>query len=281
MSEEIEQEAAPAEATLTPDSTTTEQDDWRSSLSEDLQKNPNLEKYSSVESLAKAYINASSMLGRDKLDIPKSDEEWGDFYNKIGRPESPDGYEFEATEMPAEMPIDDAMMKEFKEMAHTAGLTGQQANELQKWYFGQIGGQFESMVTNAENEMTQSQNELRKEWGNAYDEKLGQAMRAVREFGGQELVDSLEEAGVGNDTNLIKAFSNIGNRIMGDTVLEGSSEGTRTPSDLKAEIAKIQSNPGFYDAENLERPAMVQKMQGLMEELHGRDVISEHNIGRY
>ena len=72
MSEEIEQEAAPAEATLTPDSTTTEQDDWRSSLSEDLQKNPNLEKYSSVESLAKAYINASSMLGRDKLTVPKA-----------------------------------------------------------------------------------------------------------------------------------------------------------------------------------------------------------------
>jgi len=281
MSEEIEQEDASSEATLTPETPSTTQENWRSALPEELQSNPNLEKYSSVESLAKAYINASSMLGRDKLNMPKSDEEWGDFYNKIGRPESPDGYEFESPQMPEEMPIDETMMSNFKEMAHQAGLTTKQANELQKWYFGQMGEQFESMVQSSEQEMTEAQNALRKEWGSAYDNKLNQAMRAVREFGGQDLVDSLEEAGVGNNTALIKAFAEAGSRIMGDKNLAGDNEGGRTPGELKAQIAKIQSDPAFYDAENLERPAMVQKMQALMEELHGRDIIGEYTVGRY
>lgn len=272
MSEEVE---APEEAP-----TPAAEPSWRDELPEDLRNNPTLDKYSSVESLAKGYINASSMLGQDKLVMPKSDEDWGDFYNKIGRPEAPEGYEFDAVALPEGTPVDEGVLEEFKQIAHTTGLTAKQANELQKWYMEQTGNQFEGMIRNAEDEMANAQTELRTEWGNAYDQKLNQAMRAIREFGGDELAAELDATGLGNNVQIVKAFAKAGEKIMGDTTIEGNPEAGRTPAQLKAEIARIQGDPGFYDAENLERPAMVQKMQRLMEELHGKDVIGEYTIGR-
>jgi hypothetical protein len=253
---------------------------WRDSLPEDIRDNPNIQKYSSVESLAKAYVNASSMLGRDKLVMPKSDEEWGDFYDKIGRPQDYQGYEFEKVDLPEGTPVDEEMMETFKKVAHESGLTAKQANDLQKWYMSNMGDQFENMVRSAEDEMANAQTSLRKEWGNAYDQKMNQAMRAVREFGGDQLVAELDSSGFGNNPELIKAFAQAGEKIMGDVNLEGGNEGARTPANIKAEIFKIQNNPAFYDAENLERPGMVQKMQRLMEELHGKDIIGEYTIGR-
>lgn len=278
MSEEAIQETVEEP---TADAPAPANDDWRTTLPEDLRDHEGLKKYSSVESLAKGYINAASMLGRDKLVMPKSDDEWGDFYNQIGRPEDPNGYEFEKIDLPEGTPIDEAALEEFKQVAHKTGLTAKQANELQKWYMEQTGQQFEGMIRGAEDEMAEAQTQLRSEWGNAYDKNLNQAMRAIREFGGDELVAELDSTGLGNNVQLVKAFAQAGEKIMGDTALEGGMEGTRTPAQLKAEIAKIQSDPSFYDAENLERPAMVQKMQRLMEELHGKDVIGEYTIGRY
>jgi hypothetical protein len=280
MSEEVQEEQEAPQANLAPAAEPT-QSDWREMLPEDIRGNENLSKFESLEGLAKSYINAQQMIGRDKIPMPKSDEEWQDVYNRLGRPDSAEGYEFETVEVPEGFPMDEEALGQFKSVAHENGLTAKQANALQKWYFEQNAGNFETMVRAAEDEMTAAQANLRTEWGNAYDQKLATAMRAVREFGGDELVANLEESGLGNNTALVKTFAEIGAKISGDVSIEGNaSEGNRTPMQLKAEIAKIQSDPSFYDSENLERPSMVKKMQNLMEELHGKDVIGEYTIGR-
>ena len=283
MSDEDIQEPQeqPQEATLTPTAAPT-QPNWREMLSEDIRGDERLAKFETLEGLAKSYINAEQMIGREKIPMPKSDEEWQDVYNRLGRPESAEGYEFEPVEVPEGFPMDEEALKQFKDVAHKTGLTAKQANELQKWYFQQNAGNFENMVRAAEDEYNESQANLRKEWGTAYDQKLATAMRAVREFGGDELVKTLEESGLGNNAALVKTFAEIGSKISGDVSIEGNgADGARTPSQLKAEIAKIQSDPSFYDAENLERPAMVKKMQSLMEELYGKDIIGEYTVGRF
>ena len=252
---------------------------WRDNLPEDLRGHTGLEKYSTVESLAKGYINASSMLGKDKLVMPQSEDEWGDFYSKMGRPEESGGYEFDKLELPNDMPVDDEMVAGFKEAAHVAGLSGKQANALHAWFMGSQGEQFESMVRGAEDEITNSQAGLRKEWGNAYDQKLATAHRAVREFGGEELAAALDETGLGNNQQMIKAFAAIGEKISGDTTLEGNASAELTPSSIKEEIAKIQNDPAYYDPDNLERAGMMNRMQRLMEQLHGTQVTGGYSVG--
>ena len=71
-------------------------EDWRSAIPEDLQNDPSLANIQDVASLAKGYVHAQHMVGADKVAIPTREttpEELDAFYNKLGRPESVDGYE--------------------------------------------------------------------------------------------------------------------------------------------------------------------------------------------
>lgn len=275
--EEVQEPAAPAPSMGTVDQT--EESSWRTSLPEELRDNASLQKYSTVESLAKGYVNASSMLGRDKLVMPNSDDEWADMYSKLGRPEDATGYKFDEITMPDGFALDENQLNDFQEKAHSVGLSEKQANELYGWYVGNQSTQFEGMVNSAEEQLIAAQTDLRKAWGNAYDQKFSAAERAVREFGGEELEQALAETGAGNNPMLIKAFAQIGEKLMGDTSLEGGQQHAKTPDMIKEEISKIQNNPAFYDKDNLERPAMVRRMQGLMEEMHGTDVVGGYAVG--
>jgi hypothetical protein len=275
--EEVQEPAAQAPSMGTVDQT--EESSWRTSLPEELRDNASLQKYSTVESLAKGYVNASSMLGRDKLVMPNSDDEWADMYSKLGRPEDATGYKFDEVTMPDGFALDENQLNDFQEKAHSVGLSEKQANELYGWYVGNQSTQFEGMVNSAEEQLIAAQTDLRKAWGNAYDQKFSAAERAVREFGGEELEQALAETGAGNNPMLIKAFAQIGEKLMGDTSLEGGQQHAKTPDMIKEEISKIQNNPAFYDKDNLERPAMVRRMQGLMEEMHGTDVVGGYAVG--
>ena len=257
----------------------TEESSWRTSLPEELRDNASLQKYSTVESLAKGYVNASSMLGRDKLVMPNSDDEWADMYSKLGRPEDATGYKFDEVTMPDGFALDENQLNDFQEKAHSVGLSEKQANELYGWYVGNQSTQFEGMVNSAEEQLIAAQTDLRKAWGNAYDQKFSAAERAVREFGGEELEQALAETGAGNNPMLIKAFAQIGEKLMGDTSLEGGQQHAKTPAMIEEEMAKIQNNPDFYDKNNLEQPAMVRRMQGLREELHGIELVGGYTVG--
>jgi len=274
---EVPAEGLPETAPATETETT--QADWRSSLPEELRDNASLQKYSSVESLAKGYINASSMLGKDKLVKPSSDDEWNAFYNEMGRPEEPTGYEFKTPETDSGYEVDGEMVDKFRTVAHSAGLSSKQAQQLYEWYTTNSAEQFDLVVSSAETKMAESEAAMRKEWGRAYDQKMEQALRAVRQFGGEPLVEELNETGLGNNPNLIKAFAMAGEKIMGDQQLEGEGTNIMTPEQIKEQIAAIQNDPSFYDADNLERPAMVRKMQALMEELHGTEPVGGYSVG--
>jgi hypothetical protein len=91
-------------------------ENWRDNLPEELRENPTLQKYNSVEDVAKATVEAQSMIGRS-LRIPTEDEgpearkEWlkdvtekapelivrpeneDEFWQMAGVPETPDDYE--------------------------------------------------------------------------------------------------------------------------------------------------------------------------------------------
>ena len=76
--------------------------DWRTSIPEEIRGHKSLEHIQDVGALAKSYVNAQSMIGADKVAIPgkhATDEDWGEVYRRLGRPDTPDGYELN-NEMP-------------------------------------------------------------------------------------------------------------------------------------------------------------------------------------
>ena len=96
-SEQITQETVPVETTtptetVTPTTqpttetkpevtttTTTTTSSWKDSISEAYRNDPNIEKFTEIDALAKSYINATKMIGQDKVVIPtnnSTEEHW-------------------------------------------------------------------------------------------------------------------------------------------------------------------------------------------------------------
>ena len=100
-------------------------DDWRSTIPEEIRGHKSLEHITDVGALAKSYVNAQSMIGADKIAIPgkhATDDDWGEVYRRLGRPDSPEGYEL-VNEMPEGAEASDDMLNWFRNAAHEAGLT--------------------------------------------------------------------------------------------------------------------------------------------------------------
>ena len=108
---------------------------WKEAIPEDLRNDPNISKFTELEALAKSYINATRMIGQDKVAVPNNnstDDQWNEVYNKLGRPESPDKYKLEVKS--DVVPLDDGAIKSFAENAHKLGLNNKQAQGILEFY---------------------------------------------------------------------------------------------------------------------------------------------------
>ena len=184
----------------------------------------NLEGKNATE-VGRYFKELQSFAGK-KGDIPKpdaSEEEWSEFYSKLGRPESAEGYDFtlneEFTEIVGEdaAPFFEKAIEGFKEHAFSMGANADKAEELVDWYLGMVaeqveeGGQAEAKA-NEENETA-----LRKEWGDSYD-GLNRSIRSMLEVNGmnKEDVEALDTYGVLNEPSLAIALGNIAKRFSDD-----------------------------------------------------------------
>ena len=255
--------------------TETSNDDWRSSLSEDLRKTTQVFLNSKMsDSLAASYVNLQSHLGRDKIAKPVTDSDWDDVYEFLGRPESPEKYEIELPEdLPEEIAgqFNDETLSSFKQEAHKLGLNAEQVKSLVAWQAGNMSNQHEAYKGMIDQSMEQGETSLRQEWGRAYDQNLGFARKAFAEYGGDELAAKMEASGMGNDPDVLRAFANIAKTTMADKDLAGPSSGTQmalTPEEARAEASTIMSHPAYTDKRHPEHNSMVKKVQALFNQAY-------------
>tara|TARA_R100001082_G_C4365710_1_gene161806 strand:+ start:777 stop:1592 length:816 start_codon:yes stop_codon:yes gene_type:complete len=251
-------------------------EDWRSSIPEDLQNDPSLADIQDVGSLAKGYVHAQRMIGSDKVAVPGSQatqEELDTFYNKLGRPETPQGYEAPTENMP-DLPVNEEMRGKFYEEAHRIGLNKQQAAALLRWEAQSAQDMIESREQDSQIALEKAQDAMRKEFGRAYEEKVNMAQNAALEFGGEELVNLLDSTGLGNEPAVIKAFANIGKAIANDEIIGGGGRQgfMMSPGEAKAQIGNLKRDPNFMqayqDTTNAGHTEAVKEMGRLFELAH-------------
>ena len=222
-------------------------DDWRTSVPEEIRGHKSLEHISDVGALAKSYVNAQSMIGADKVAIPgkhATDEDWGEVYRKLGRPDSPDGYEL-ANELPQGAEASDEMLGWFKGAAHEAGLTPQQAQKLLGGYNEFLGGMMGSDDGQVQEARANAEVELKKEYGAAYDDRMANGHAVLQEFGTDDLPEVQLADGrlLGDHPEMIKMMVNIGqfiNSKIGEDSLEGiKTSGSLTPGDAQQRLAEL------------------------------------------
>ncbi len=220
--------------------TKTEEVDWRGSLSEELKASKALQSFKSVEDLAKSYINAQSLVGKRVEDL--TPEQLASISSKFGKPESPDKYEFN---VPKE--ANGELVDWFKKTAHDAGLSQSAAAKLLESYQAMESAKMKELESVKAVQQHEQLNQLKKEFGPAFQERAELAHRAVREFGGQELIDMIESSGMGNNPTLVKAFAKIGALLSeGNAIPEAAAKGFgMTPDDASRKIEELRKDASF------------------------------------
>ena len=248
-SEQITQTDVPVEETTQTTTDTpqvTEQPtavkSWKETISEEFRNDPNISKFTEIDALAKSYINATRMIGQDKVSVPNensTDDQWNEVYGKLGRPESADKYQLEVQSETA--PLDESAIKQFAENAHQLGLNNKQAQGILEFYKNSMEGSIQQARVDTETAQANAEQELRKEWGRSYDENIKKAGAIAKANMSEDILNMELKDGtrIGDHPSVIKGFASIANLMSEDKLVSTESENVDRGTDYEAEISKL------------------------------------------
>jgi len=290
-SEQITQETVPVETTTTteptatpsnvaksdtPVSPTTETQPvaktWKEAISEEFRNDPNIEKFTEIDALAKSYINATQMIGKDKVAVPNknsTDDQWNEVYDKLGRPESAEKYSLNAKS--EVVPIDDNAIKQFAENAHQLGLNNKQAQGILEFYKNNMEGMAQQAKVDTETAQAQSTQQLRQEWGREFDTNIKKAGALAKANMNPEILDMQLKDGMrlGDHPEIIKGFAKIAGMMSEDKIVSTESENVSSNTDVETEISDIMNNKDgpYWNKSHPDHDKMVQQVYTLREML--------------
>lgn len=244
--------------------------DWVASLTPELRNLVDAKGYKTPADVVQAYAHAQRAIGADKIPMPK-DGVWDDIARaKLGIPKAADGYKITRPELPAGLPYDEALEKAALPIAHKLGLTPHQLQGLLDFYAGHQSQSVQAVLRGRQEEETQAIGQLQQEWGGSYDTKVSQAARAARHFGGQGLVDFLNQSGAGNNPALVRAFAKVGAMMSEDTLKTGKAHGfSLSPDEARREANKLMAAPAYTNRDHPEHGSVVEQVQQLFERAYG------------
>jgi hypothetical protein len=215
-----------------------------------------------------SYRNLEKFAGGSKslLEIPGPDADeakMGEFYNRLGRPESPDKYDIKPPEGG-----DPELTEWFKGTAHKYGLTSKQAGNLFNDWNQMAAGKGQAMAAEAQQNSEKEIAALKKEWGQGYEKQIDMGKRAVTALGFNEQQLSDYEAKLGTG-EMLKLFSVLGSK-MGESSFEGGERNGSTgfgltPAAAQQQIADLKTDKQFMEAYLNGSPEHVAKMKRLNE----------------
>lgn len=291
-SEQITQETVPVEQTTTETATPTTQpttetkpevttttttttSSWKDSISEAYRNDPNIEKFTEIDALAKSYINATKMIGQDKVVIPtnnSTEEHWDEVYAKLGRPESADKYALDAKSKVVN--LDETAIKSFAEQSHKLGLNNKQAQGILEFYKNNMEGTAQQSKIDTETAQAQAEQQLRQEWGRDFEGKVKQAGALAKANINPEVLDMTLQNGtrLGDHPEIIKGFAKIAGMMQEDKIVATESENAQSVNNIEEEISSIVNdrNGPYWNKQHPEHDKMVQQVYTLREMLNAK-----------
>ena len=166
-----------------------------------------------------------------RVKIPGDDateEELNAYRAAVGVPESPAKYDLKTGRLPAGVTVDEETTAEYKKLAHGMGLTPKQAQALFEFDIKRQGEDYQAYLNLRKESAQEAMNELKKTYGEKYEEKLSHALRIVAKLGGDELKSELEASGLGNNKQLINFMIKVSENYSEDGIIVGSVGGSNT-----------------------------------------------------
>lgn len=176
--------------------------------------------FKSAEDAMVAYRNLETVLGRDKLPVPKDEndvEGYGRIYKALGRPDTPEGYGLEKLEGG-----DEAFARSVAGWLHEAGVGQRQAQSLGEKWNAFMTEQTKAAQTAFETQSARDLADLRGEWGVNAEANLEHFRRGARQFGVDK--DSMKSIEIALGTRkAMELFAKIGQGLGEDQFIEGNT----------------------------------------------------------
>lgn len=237
----------------------------KANIPEDLRDEKIWENIPDTPTLLKNYAHAQKFQG-SAVRVPGEDatpEEWGEFYDKLGRPEDANGYNPTLPEL--EGGWNEDLVSNFKKTAHDMGLTPKQVQGILNFYGPAVGDILRGDQRQKQVERMEAETSLREKYGAAYPQKLAVAKAAIEKYAGSELTEKLDKTGFGNDPHLIEMMVEVGELLQEDGLITGHVEGITSPEAAKEELANIRGDVegAYWDVNHPDHDEMVKKVQRL------------------
>lgn len=243
--------------------------EWFSSFNDDLKGYVQTKGFKGPDAVVDAYRNLEKLHGVPQerlLKLPEKldDESLAPIFQKLGKPEKPDGYSIKP-----EQGADENFVKFAQGMFHEAGLTKSQGEKLAAKWGEYVGGQNKAFLEQHNAKVAQENEALKKEWGQAYEQNVEVGRNAVQAFGiDKETLDKLESTM--GFAGLMKFANSLGKKLGEDNFIGPNSKtggfGVMSPQQAQHRIKQLGQdmewtkryvNGGLAEREEMER---LQKM---------------------
>jgi hypothetical protein len=196
---------------------------WMEQLPDDLKGNEALTGFQTIGDLGKSYLDLRGKL-ENSIQLPGDDADDAAkdaFYNKLGRPETPDGYQFQRPELPEGAVYDEQMEADFRQHAHQLGLTQAQAEGAYNYFIGQILEATNTLNEQAEAQRVQAIEKLQQSWGGDFEKNCEIATRTFLHFADDEAKQFFVDSKLGDNPLVIRLFHEIGKQMLNDEAIFG------------------------------------------------------------
>lgn len=223
-------------------------------LPDDIKGAPSLQSFKTVDDLAKSYISSQHLIGQNRLPAPAdnwTDQQWGELYGKLGRPEKPDGYA-----MPTDVTlhegfkIDDAKRVAAFTEFHKLGLTKKQAEGVMRYYIGAMNSVAGEEDARRQTSFANGQAALKTAYGDKYDAVVQSAKNVLAKIGSPDFIKYLDETGLANDPEMVGFLFKVSQGISEDRLRSGGQNinPSLDAGQALAEITRLETDEGFQKA---------------------------------
>ncbi len=195
--------------------------------------------YQNIEKLAKNHESTVVIPG-----LETSDEDRAAFYNRLGRPKEATEYTFKLDDG-----ADTTRLDAMREKAHAVGITDEQFSAMAQADLDYIGAATQEQTDAAEVSTVDAVNQLKKEWGAAYDQKVAGINIAAEKLG----FTTAQLEGLRASMGPVEAMKFVDklNNQMGDHDFDGGEAvlpNHKTPEQARQELGALTMQKEFMDA---------------------------------
>ena len=241
-------------------------------IPENFREEKALENFNNMEDFVKSYLHAQKLVGADKIPVPNkhaTEEDWNEVFKRLGAPSDPNDYKYDFKDQE----MDQGQVQEFNKTAHRLGLLPKQAEGLIKFYNEMNVNNAASQEEAAAQAQMNVEAELKKEFGPQFNKRLDQAKRLAVNSLGQDFLENTylkDGSRLGDNLNVIKAFSDLADKLSEDPIIQGDGTSYMTAKDIEKEITELtQEGSAYWDKNHINHQKAVDEVLKLREMLNG------------